>query len=121
MYRIFLLFCLICIPNLLFGSDNLITNPFSKSEKINFCLNDISNYPIGIFNPKSSLVSYQVDLNTTSKIISISESVLSNRNILPYTASLDNYFHELYAINQRYNFSKPFNYSASDTTLYSAG
>ena len=121
MYRIFLLFSLVCIPSLLFGSGNLITDPFSKSKKINFCLNDISNYPIGIFNPKSSLVSYKVDLNTKSKIISISESVFSNRNTLPYTASVDDYFDKLYTINQRYNFSKPFNYSASDTTQYNSG
>ena len=121
MYRIFLLFSLVCIPSLLFGSGNLITDPFSKSKKINFCLNDISNYPIGIFNPKSSLVSYKVDLNTKSKIISISESVFSNRNRLPYTASVDDYFDKLYTINQRYNFSKPFNYSVSDTTQYNSG
>ena len=121
MYRVFLLFYLICAPNLLFGSDNLITDPFSKSKKINFCLNDISNYPIGIFNPKLSLINYQVDLNTKSKIISISESVLTNRNTMPYTASVDDYFDSLYTINQRYNFSKPFNYSASDTTQYSSG
>ena len=121
MYRIFLLFYLACIPNLLFGSDNFITDPFSQSKKINFCLNDISNYPIGIFSPKSSLVIYKVDLNTTSKIISISESVFTNRNTMPYTASVDEYFDRLYSINQKYNLSKPFNYSASDTTQYNSG
>ena len=40
---------------------------------------------------------------------------------MPYTASVDDYFDSLYTINQRYNFSKPFNYSASDTTQYSSG
>ena len=116
MYRLFLLCCLIFFPNLLFGADNLITNPFYKTTKINFCLNDISNYPIGIFNVKNSLTQYQVNFNINSNIISISESILDNKNILPYTSSMDDYFENLYALNQKYNLSKPFNFSPSDTT-----
>ena len=92
MYRTLLLCYLIFSPSLLFGADNLITNPFYKTKKINFCLNDISNYPIGIFNVKDSFTKYQVDFNINSNIISISESFLDSQNILPYTSSFDDYF-----------------------------
>ena len=121
MYRLFLLCCVIFFPSLLFGADNLITNPFYKTKKINFCLNDISNYPIGIFNVKNSFTKYQVDFNVNSNIISISESFLDNKNLLPYTSSIDDYFDSLYVVNQKYNLSKPFNFSPSDTTQAKAG
>jgi len=121
MYRLFLLCCVIFFPSLLFGADNLITNPFYKTKKINFCLNDISNYPIGIFNVKNSFTKYQVDFNINSNIISISESFLDNKNLLPYTSSIDDYFDSLYVVNQKYNLSKPFNFSPSDTTQAKAG
>ena len=81
MYRTLLLCYLIFSPSLLFGADNLITNPFYKTKKINFCLNDISNYPIGIFNVKDSFIKYQVDFNINSNIISISESFIIFRRL----------------------------------------
>ena len=121
MYRTLLLCYLIFSPSLLFGADNLITNPFYKTKKINFCLNDISNYPIGIFNVKDSFTKYQVDFNINSNIISISESFLDSQNILPYTSSFDDYFDNFYTLNQKYNLSKPFNFSPSDTTQTRAG
>jgi len=126
MRRIYLLYFLIFSLSPILGSKNLIdnrliTNPFLKSQIANFCLNDISNYPIGIFNVKNSLTKYQVNFNINSNIISISESILDNKNILPYTSSMDDYFENLYALNQKYNLSKPFNFSPSDTTQTKTG
>ena len=113
MYKIFLLFYLLFIPSLLFGSDNLITDPFSKSKKINFCLNDISNYPIGIFQSKVLSSTYEVDFNTNLNIISISKSGFSDTNALPYISNIDDYFDKLYTINQIYNLNKVFKYPDS--------
>ena len=102
MRRTYLLYFLIFSLSPILGSKNLIdnrliTNPFLKSQIANFCLSDISNYPIGIFNVKNSLTKYQVNFNINSNIISISESILDNKNILPYTSSMDDYFENLYA------------------------
>ena len=99
--------------------NSIVTNPFFKKQSVNFCLNDFSNYPIGIFKNTKSLTKYNVQLDLDSNLISISESTLSHQNLIPYISSLDNYLRDLYINNQRYNFSEPFSLSASDTTLSS--
>ena len=87
--------------------NSIVTNPFFKKQSVNFCLNDFS------------LTEYNVQLDLDSNLISISESILSHQNLIPYISSLDNYLRDLYINNQRYNFSEPFSLSASDTTLSS--
>jgi len=60
-----ILLFLIFLTNISMANDygNFLPDPFSKKKKINFSYNDISNYPIGIFdlllkgsNPKSWLI-----------------------------------------------------------------
>ena len=63
----------------LIGVENLyeksiVTNPFFKKETPNFCLNNFSSYPIGIFNTNQSLKEYTVNLDISSNLIAISES-----------------------------------------------
>ena len=43
---------LILLTNISMANDygNYLPDPFSKKKKINFSYNDISNYPIGIFD-----------------------------------------------------------------------
>ena len=100
-------------------TNSIVTNPFLKKESVNFCLNDLSSYPIGIFKTTQSLKKYTVNLDMESNLIAISESALNHNNSIPYISSLDNYLKDLYAVNQRYNFSEPFILSASDTTIAS--
>lgn len=114
---IFFLSTLVGFDNLI--TDNIVTNPFYKKQSANFCLNDFSNYPIGIFKNTQSLNKYNVQLNNDSNIISISESALDYQSLIPYVASLDSYLKDLYINNQKYNFSEPFSLSASDTTIAS--
>ena len=114
---IFFLSPLLGFDNLI--TDNIVTNPFYKKQSANFCLNDFSNYPIGIFKNTQSLNKYNVQLNNDSNIISISESALDYQSLIPYVASLDSYLKDLYINNQKYNFSEPFSLSASDTTIAS--
>ena len=123
MYKIYLIALILLLspisgaesPN----SSNIITNPFLKKQAANFCLNDFSNYPIGIFNNVQSLNKYDVKLDIDSGMISISQSTLSHQNLIPYISSLDGYLNDLYMSNQRYNFSQSFILSASDTTIAS--
>ncbi len=96
---------------------SIVTNPFFKKKTANFCLNDLSNYPIGIFNTTQSLKKYTVELDVDSNLIEISESTFNRTDVIPYISSLDNYLKDLYAINQQYNFQEPFSLSASDTTI----
>ena len=98
---------------------SIVTNPFFKKQTANFCLSDLSNYPIGIFNTTQSLKKYNVSLDVDSNLIEISESIFNRNNVIPYISSLDNYLKDLYAINQQYNFQEPFSLSASDTTIAS--
>ena len=98
---------------------SIVTDPFFKKQTANFCLSDLSNYPIGIFNTTQSLKKYNVTLNVDSNLIQISESTFNHTNVIPYISSLDNYLKDLYAINQQYNFQEPFSLSASDTTIAS--
>ena len=66
MYRVY--FSIILFLSSLFGFNNpitnkIVTNPFYKKQSANFCLNDFSNYPIGIFKNTQSLNKYNVQLN----------------------------------------------------------
>ena len=123
MYKIYLIALILLSSPILGGESpnpsNIVTNPFLKKQAVNFCLNDFSNYPIGIFNNVQSLNKYDVKLDIDSSMISISQSTLSHQNLIPYISSLDGYLNDLYMSNQRYNFSEPFILSASDTTIAS--
>ena len=123
MYKIYL-FAIVLLSSPILGvespnNSNIVTNPFFKKESVNFCLNDFSNYPIGIFKNVQSLNKYNVKLDIDSSMISISESIWNHQNLIPYISSLDEYLKDLYMNNQRYNFSEPFILSASDTTIAS--
>ena len=52
--------------------NSIVTNPFFKKQSVNFCLNDFSNYPIGIFKNTKSFNKYNVHLHNDSNTISIS-------------------------------------------------
>ena len=104
----------------LFSNDSLekITfNPFKNSQKANYSLNDISNYPIGIFQFDRKYLDYQVSFNSTFDNIVISEKILSSNSLIPYISTFDDYISNLYSSNQRFNLLQPFTLSASDTTI----
>ncbi len=47
-------------------------NPFKNSKKINYSLNDISNYPIGIFKIDRKYIDYSVSFNASLiKLLSV--------------------------------------------------
>ncbi len=49
--------------SLVYGNDinvRFLFNPFQKKKKINYSLNDISNYPIGIFKIDRKYIDYSV-------------------------------------------------------------
>ena len=108
MYKVY--FSIILFLSSLLGFDNpitknIVTNPFYKKQSANYCLNDFSNCPIGIFKEIKTLNKYSVRLDNDSNTISISESSLDYQSLIPYVASLDNYLKDLYINNQKYNFS----------------
>jgi cell surface protein SprA len=100
-------------------NNSIVTNPFVKKQVANFCLNDISNYPIGIFKNTQSLNKYSVKFEVGSNLISVSESALNYQHSIPYISTFDHYLNDLYLNNQKYNLSQPFILSASDTTIAS--
>ena len=68
----------------LFSNDFLekITfNPFKNSQKANYSLNDISNYPIGIFQFDRKYLDYQVSFNSTFDNIVIREKILFLKSV----------------------------------------
>ncbi len=92
-------------------------NPFKSKSKINYSLNDISNYPIGIFSINKKYLEYDVSFETSFDKIVISEKILNSPSSAPYVSTFDEYINSLYLSNQSFNFSQPFTLSASDTTI----
>ena len=92
-------------------------NPFKSKSKINYSLNDISNYPIGIFSISKKYLDYEVSFETSFDKIIISEKILNELSSRPYVSTFDEYINSLYLSNQSFNFSQPFILSASDTTI----
>ena len=92
-------------------------NPFKSKSKINYSLNDISNYPIGIFSISKKYLEYEVSFETSFDKIIISEKILNGLSSRPYVSTFDEYINSLYLSNQSFNFSQPFILSASDTTI----
>ena len=92
-------------------------NPFKSKSKINYSLNDISNYPIGIFSISKKYLEYEVSFETSFDKIIISEKILNELSSRPYVSTFDEYINSLYLSNQSFNFSQPFILSASDTTI----
>ena len=92
-------------------------DPFKSKSKINYSLNDISNYPIGIFSISKKYLEYEVSFETSFDKIIISEKILNGLSSRPYVSTFDEYINSLYLSNQSFNFSQPFTLSASDTTI----
>ena len=96
---------------------NISSDPFKNKKKINYSLNDIINYPIGIFSYDKKYFEYKVSFDRDFKYITITENFLKSRVGLSYVSSFDNYINTLYSSNQKFNLSQPFILSASDTTI----
>ncbi|MAW09946.1 MAG: hypothetical protein CMG03_01910, partial [Candidatus Marinimicrobia bacterium] len=92
-------------------------DPFKSKSKINYSLNDLSNYPIGIFSINDKYSKYEVSFEESFERIVISEKILNRLSSAPYVSTFDDYINSLYSSNQSFNFSKPFILSASDTTI----
>ena len=100
---------------------NLVTNPFVNKQRANFCLNDFSNYPIGIFKTIELSSSYELNINIDSNTILIQKSFLNHQYLMPYISSVDQYLENLYRINQKQNLSQQFTFHSSDTKSPSSG
>lgn len=110
----------VVVTGILFGNssiEKISFNPFKNSKKVNYSLNDISNYPIGIFKLDRKYLDYEVSFNTKFDTIVINEKILSSKSLIPYISTFDNYISNLYSSNQRFNLLQPFILSASDTTI----
>ena len=92
-------------------------DPFKSKKKQIIPLNDISNYPIGIFSINKKYLEYDVSFETSFDKIVISEKILNSPSSAPYVSTFDEYINSLYLSNQSFNFSQPFILSASDTTI----
>lgn len=99
------------------GFKNISSDPFKNKKKVNYSLNDIINYPIGIFSYDKKYFEYKVSFDRDFKYITITENFLKSRVGLSYVSSFDNYINTLYSSNQKFNLSQPFILSASDTTI----
>ena len=103
-----IIFIILFFNSLLFAGnfDNYLINPFVKKKNINFSLNNISNYPIGIF-----------DLDFNTNVINIDQSFISIKiyqdlgagfHSIPYTNTFENYLNDLFIENQKYNIANAF-------------
>ena len=92
-------------------------DPFKSKTKINYSLNDLSNYPIGIFSIDKKYLKYEVSFKESFDKIVISEKIFNNLISTPYVSTFDDYINSLYSYNQSFNFLQPFTLSASDTTI----
>ncbi len=110
MIRIFIFFLMWC--NIVFASDFLnsnLDNPFYKKEKINFSLNDFSNYPIGLFNLKKEISIENFIIDNSFQFITIEHNFLDMVNSFSYKAPFDNYIDQLFTKNQKFNILSTFN------------
>ena len=75
--------------------EEISLNPFKNSKKINYSLDDISNYPIGIFKIDRKYIDYNVSFNASFDKIIISEKILNINSSMPYVSTFDNYINFL--------------------------
>ena len=92
------------------GFKNISSDPFKNKKKVNYSLNDIINYPIGIFSYDKKYFEYKVSFDRDFKYITITENFLKSRVGLSYVSSFDNYINTLYSSNQKFNLSQPLYY-----------
>ena len=117
MKKIFILILSLSISLGFDGFKNFSSDPFKKKKKVHYSLNDITNYPIGIFSFDKKYFEYEVSFDDKFKNITITENFLKRPSGLSYVSSFDNYISNLYSSNQKFNLSQPFILSASDTTI----
>lgn len=117
MKKIFILILSLSISLGFDGFKNFSSDPFKKKKKVYYSLNDITNYPIGIFSFDKKYFEYEVSFDDKFKNITITENFLKRPSGLSYVSSFDNYISNLYSSNQKFNLSQPFILSASDTTI----
>ena len=86
--------------------DNYFIDPFAKKKNINFSLNDISNYPIGIFDLDLNTNVVIIDQSFTS--IKIYQDLGTGFRSIPYTNTFENYLNDLLIKNQKYNIANAF-------------
>ena len=113
--RIFLSF--IFLLNIAIANDygNYLPDPFSKKKKINFSYNDISNYPIGIFDLNKDIDETVFTIDRDFSKIQIKSFAIGYHNIFFYQDTFENYISDLIESNQRYNLLKGLN-APSDST-----
>jgi hypothetical protein len=114
------IFLLILSLSISLGSDgfkNISSDPFKKKKKINYSLNSISNYPIGIFSLDKKYITYDVRVDSAFESITINKNFFNKKYSIPYTTTFDDYIKKLYKHNQEYNLAQPFIFASSDTTL----
>ena len=113
--RIFLSF--IFLLNIAIANDygNYLPDPFSKKQKINFSYNDISNYPIGIFDLNKDIDETVFKIDRDFSQIQIKSFVIGYHNIFFYQDTFENYISDLIESNQKYNLFKGLN-APSDST-----
>ena len=75
-------------------------DPFKSKSKINYSLNDLSNYPIGIFSINDKYLKYEVSFEESFERIVISEKILNRLSSTPYVSTFDDYINSLYLSNQ---------------------
>lgn len=92
-------------------------NPFESKVPVKYSLNDLSNYPIGIFKFDKKIFQYDVSFYDSSKNITIAKKIFNSSISIPYVSAFDNYIENLYSVNQKYNLNQPFALSSSDTTF----
>ena len=117
MKKIFILILSLSISLGFDGFKHFSSDPFKKKKKVHYSLNDITNYPIGIFSFDKKYFEYEVSFDDKFKNITITENFLKRPSGLSYVSSFDNYISNLYSSNQKFNLSQPFILSASDTTI----
>jgi hypothetical protein len=73
--------------NIVFASDffhSNLHNPFKKKQKINFSLNDFSNYPIGLFDLMNELPKENFIIDNNFKFVTIKNNSLVKVNCFSY-------------------------------------
>ncbi|MEL1231547.1 MAG: cell surface protein SprA, partial [Candidatus Neomarinimicrobiota bacterium] len=113
-----ILLFLIFLTNISMANDygNFLPDPFSKKKKINFSYNDISNYPIGIFDLNKNIDETVFIIDRDFSQIQIKSYSIGYHNIFFYQDSFENYISDLFESNQKYNVFKGLNVP-SDSTL----
>ena len=109
---------LILLTNISMANDygNYLPDPFSKKKKINFSYNDISNYPIGIFDLNKKIDETVFTINRDFSQIQIKSYSIGYHNIFFYQDSFENYISDLFESNQKYNLFKGLNVPSDSTS-----